>query len=303
VARFRKIDVRIWGDEKFRRISRPGPNAQTLFIYLITGPHTTALPGLSGVGEAALAEALGWPAPALRKVMAELIRLGMVKFDREARVVWVPNVIKYNLPQSPNVVRGWRPTWDEIPECDLKREARQVLGQAVCAMGEGYAKAFQEALTEGYADPCPEAMANQEQEQEQEQEYPPKAPQGGEGAIADDEGFVQFWRAYPKRKAKEAARRAWHKLAPSADLLPVILVAIQRQKLSSDWQREDGRFIPHPASWLNQRRWEDEAGQPAAAPSPEAEESRLARVLEERRRVAELYGTGEPVASNGEVQP
>jgi hypothetical protein len=310
MARFRKIDLRLWGDEKFRRLSRPGPNAQTLFIYLITGPHTTALPGLSGVGEAALAEALDWPVHALRKAMVELIELGMVKFDRAARVVWVPNVIKYNSPQSPNVVRGWRPAWDEIPECDLRREARQVLGQAVCAMGDGYAKAFGEALTEVSPDPFRQVSPNQEQEQEQEQEeYPPKPPKGGEGASVNDEGFARFWESYPKRKAKAAAQRAWSKLAPSPELLRTILAAVERQKASADWQREEGRFIPHPASWLNQRRWEDEAGQPvaAAAASPEAEEARLARVLEQRRQRAEQYGTAghaaaEHAGGNGEVR-
>lgn len=67
--------------------------------------------------------------------------------------------------------------------------------------------------------------------------------------------FDQFWKAYPKRKNKGDAEKAWKKVrAP----LVTILTAIENQKLSADWQKNNGQFIPYPASWLNGRRWEDE---------------------------------------------
>lgn len=70
--------------------------------------------------------------------------------------------------------------------------------------------------------------------------------------------FEQFWAAYPKKKAKDAAHRAWEKRRPNSDLLAVILRALERQKVSPDWQKESGRYIPFPATWLNQARWTDE---------------------------------------------
>lgn len=144
------------------RLSRPQPNAYTLWLYLLSCPLSTNVPGIFRAGEAALAEDLGWELEAFRKVFLEVIREGLAKYDAAARVVWLPNAIKYNTPESPNVVKSWRNPWDEIPECALKNEAWRVLKVFVEDIGEGFAKAFAKA--------CPKPLANQEQKQEQEQQ-------------------------------------------------------------------------------------------------------------------------------------
>lgn len=82
----------------------------------------------------------------------------------------------------------------------------------------------------------------------------PLPPKGGEMA---DNGFEKFWKAYPRKKAKDAALRAWKKLKPDESLLNVILAAIERQKQSDQWRKDKGQYIPYPATWLNGRRWED----------------------------------------------
>lgn len=78
----------------------------------------------------------------------------------------------------------------------------------------------------------------------------------GPGPQAD---FEHFWASYPKKQARQDALKAWGKLKPGADLQPLMLAALEAQKRSPDWLRDGGKFIPHPASWLNGRRWEDEA--------------------------------------------
>src|SRR3990167_10204389 len=67
--------------------------------------------------------------------------------------------------------------------------------------------------------------------------------------------FEQFWQAYPRKVAKELAR----KKLPIGNELGKILQALEAQKKSKQWQ--DSQFIPHPATWLGQRRWEDELPQ------------------------------------------
>jgi hypothetical protein len=266
MARYRRIDIRIWGDEKFRELSQPHPNGQSLFFYLLTGPHTGPVPGLANVGEAGLAEALGWPLPAFRKAMQELIDLDLVRFDRKARLLWIRNAIHYNPPASANVVRSWRATWDEAPECDLKKAVCAVLRQAICGMGEGFARAFQEAFGEGSAGPCLKPSANQEQErqeqerqeQERQEQDTPHPPGGAGAALGDDQQFLEFWRIYPKKAAKEDARRAWRKLAPADELVRTILAAVERQKNSAAWQKDNGQYVPHAATWLRGRRWDDQ---------------------------------------------
>lgn len=70
--------------------------------------------------------------------------------------------------------------------------------------------------------------------------------------------FEKFWKAYPKRKSRGRAEKAWNKISPDEQLQSKILASIERAKTSENWVKESGRFIPHPATWLNDRGWEDE---------------------------------------------
>lgn len=72
------------------------------------------------------------------------------------------------------------------------------------------------------------------------------------------DNFAAFWQAYPRRVAKGAAERAWKKMGCDKIPLQTFLDAIDRAKRSAQWKKDNGQFIPHPATWLNQRRWEDE---------------------------------------------
>jgi hypothetical protein len=70
-------------------------------------------------------------------------------------------------------------------------------------------------------------------------------------------GFDRFWESYPRKTAKQEAIKAFEKLKPDAMLIETMVKAIERQKQSAQWQEDGGRYIPHPATWINQRRWED----------------------------------------------
>ncbi len=70
--------------------------------------------------------------------------------------------------------------------------------------------------------------------------------------------FDEFWTAYPKKVGKKAAWSSWNKLRPDAELHDKIMTAIGKARATNQWQRENGRFIPNPATWLNQGRWDDE---------------------------------------------
>jgi uncharacterized protein YdaU (DUF1376 family) len=78
--------------------------------------------------------------------------------------------------------------------------------------------------------------------------------------------FNVFWSAYPKHVAKKDAIRAFEKLPPGREVLDSILAAIAVQSESLDWQKNGGQYIPHPATWLNARRWEDELRPMSAEP-------------------------------------
>jgi hypothetical protein len=70
--------------------------------------------------------------------------------------------------------------------------------------------------------------------------------------------FDRFWAAYPRKTGKDAARKAWNKLKPSEALLEQMLAALAWQVQQPDWLKDGGQFVPHPSTWLNQGRWQDE---------------------------------------------
>lgn len=115
--------------------------------------------------------------------------------------------------------------------------------------------------------------------------------------VPTGDGFIEFYAAYPRHEARARAERAWRKLAPDAALQQKILDAVT-------WQRRDGCLrpntdaegrstVPHPASWLNARRWEDERQQrpgtaPAAQPADPAAVARQAALSDAQARWADV---------------
>ena len=74
--------------------------------------------------------------------------------------------------------------------------------------------------------------------------------------------FEEFWKEYPnktaKKKAKESFERAFRDTPEVEDLFKCVMTGLAKAKKSSQWVKDEGRFIPHPTTWLNQERWNDE---------------------------------------------
>lgn len=70
--------------------------------------------------------------------------------------------------------------------------------------------------------------------------------------------FLSFWNAYPKHKKRDDAYKAWKGLNGTRPSMDVLLKAIEEQKISDDWKKDNGQFIPYPATWLRSGSWADE---------------------------------------------
>lgn len=94
-----------------------------------------------------------------------------------------------------------------------------------------------------------------EKEKEGEKEVEKEVEKEKENECYINTSFDAFWRAYPKKVGKAAARKAFSKVKVPVD---VLLSAIDQQKQSKQWMKDNGQYIPNPATWLNQGRWDDE---------------------------------------------
>lgn len=78
-----------------------------------------------------------------------------------------------------------------------------------------------------------------------------------EPVTAEPIGFASFWSVYPKKTAKPNALKAYRAAKMKTGEIDSILTDIETRKQSDDWTKENGKYIPNPATYLNQRRWED----------------------------------------------
>ena len=109
------------------------------------------------------------------------------------------------------------------------------------------------------------------------------------------ETFEYFWMQYPRKDAKSKAIISWKNIKPDQVLFDKILVGLARHKQSENWNKDGGKFIPYPATWLNQRRWEDEglqndyASTPSSRPKSRYDENIAAadRIVEKAKKEKE----------------
>jgi len=74
------------------------------------------------------------------------------------------------------------------------------------------------------------------------------------------DAFDTFWAAYPKKRSKGDALKAWSKIQPDSELLTKMLTSLGRAKTCHDWTKDGGQYIPYPATWLRAEGWEDDIG-------------------------------------------
>lgn len=108
----------------------------------------------------------------------------------------------------------------------------------------------------------------------------PKAPKGAD--------FDVFWLNYPKKVGKDAARKAFSRVKVPVETL---LSAIEQQKCSRQWQEDGGQYIPNPATWLNQGRWQDELPKPE---KPGWEDGRRQLDADEAAAIRRMFGGDAP---------
>ena len=84
----------------------------------------------------------------------------------------------------------------------------------------------------------------------------PKTPSAPKKALMTDEDFESFWKIYPRKVEKTKAMEKFKRIEKS--LLDTIIEAVNLQKKTSSWIKNDGQFVPHPTTWINWQRWNDD---------------------------------------------
>jgi len=177
MARYRKVSILIWNDEKFRKLS---DDSKLLFIFLLTHPHMTSIGGMRAT-QAGIGSELGWDARRTSKAFAEPLAKGMAWIDESASCLILPNFIKHNPPENPNVITSWIAMFEQIPECEIRTRLFQRISEYGSTLEDKMRKAFErvaECLSAPVATPEPFPFPEPLPEPE-----PPSEPHGGEAAF------------------------------------------------------------------------------------------------------------------------
>ena len=130
---------------------------------------------------------------------------------------------------------------------------------------------LRETEDETLRETLPHVRATEQSRDREEQN--PQTPKG----VSYPADFLQFWMAYPVKKAKGDALAAWRR-AKGKPPLDDLLAAIERQRRSSEWTKDGGKFIPHPATWLRRGQWDDEIAPPVVSGRPDGMPPEIARL-------------------------
>lgn len=162
---------------------------------------------------------------------------------------------------------------EELGKADERRETNRELGKrggrpkkheqktdSVSVLKtDSVSESLTERQTEHESEREPTENPNQTPDSRQLGIHPLTPSRKRPGTVHDfPPGFEAFWSAYPRKLAKAQAAKAFARLKPDESLLARILASLQAQAAGEAWQRDGGRFVPHAATWLNGRRWEDE---------------------------------------------
>ena len=190
-ARYRKIDPRIWVDERFRRLSL---TEQLIAMYVLTAQANRI--GIFSFSPGRACEDLKTFPQTFRKGFGKVCQALGWEWDKEARVLFIPTWWKYNLPDNPNVLKSCLADLHDIPKTPLLTR----FSDNFTYLPETFHQTFQE----GFPKPSPKPMANQEQEQEQEQEQDKERCAATNPSQSTSEEIRQKWNSIPGVKPCKA---------------------------------------------------------------------------------------------------
>lgn len=72
------------------------------------------------------------------------------------------------------------------------------------------------------------------------------------------ERFELFWKEYPRKVNKFKTEEWFNKNNLTKEQFDLIISKLKKYKDTTDWKKDNGKYIPYPTTWLNQKRYEDE---------------------------------------------
>lgn len=244
-----KVNANFWIGRTGRSL-RGNQEAQIVALYLITSPHSNMI-GVFHCPIAYIANETGLSTQGATKGLRCLIDVGFCTFDQEIDFVFVHEMAKHQIGETLKET-------DKRCQGVVNQLALTLNGPCKQAFIRRYSDAYKLGLMVDFDSPSEAPLRILPSPSE----APPK-PGAGTGAgkrtgAGTSAGFDELWSLYPKKVAKKDAIEAFNKIKPNEEVLAKMLRRLKRDKASRQWIKDEGQFVPNPATWLNRRDWEGE---------------------------------------------
>ncbi len=262
MAVYRKVSLSFWTDTKID--DNFSPEDKYFFLYLPTNPHTN-LCGCYEVSFKQLTNETGYSRDSIIALIARFERTyDLIRYDNNTSEMLILNWKKYNWSDSPKF------------QTSLQKEIALIKNPQFreYLLGERYSIDTVSYCMDTVSIESNTVIVNDTvsvNDNSSSIDTKKRVRKKNE----DTEEFKAFWDAYPRHANKPGARTEFAK----ADVpLETLLDSIEQWKKTDQWSKDDGQFIPYPAKWLKERRWEDT---PVAKAQPKNKLSNLQRLYEE----------------------
>lgn len=240
---YASVSPQFWIGETGKQL-RGHPEAQVLALYLMTGPHSNMI-GVFHCPILYMAHETGLGFEGASKGLARLIEVGFCEFDEVSETVFVVKMAMYQvgdqLKPDDNKVKGINKAYQNIAVDRMKSRFYEIYNVSYYLPLDPKNSKKQKPLRSPLKDPSKQLTRT-----------------GTRTRTETEILFETFWEGYPKKVGKDAALKQFRNREVDGELLALMVSALTIQKHSPSWKKDGGQFIPNPATWLSQGRWQDE---------------------------------------------
>lgn len=244
------VESTFWQRPKVRKLD---PREKLALIYLFTNKHSNQI-GLYQLPYLYMASDLNMTVDTVCDTVSTLCRQGFVRVDTEYEMVWIKGWWGHNQVCNPSQAKHCQKVFDELPDSPIKDEYIAELPQGfTVGMGTG---------DDTVSTQCRDGVVDRDDRVPSKRTKEKKNKRTKINARARERlytpDFEVWWKAYPRKTAKPKALESYAKLRADGVSAKAMLDGLN--KACKEWEAEgtEPRYVPYPATWLNQRRFEDE---------------------------------------------
>lgn len=281
---FTRIERGYWQDEFILELT---PEQKFFYLYLMSNSKVNTLGAYVFPLTMSTVE-LGYNKETVLKLLDYFAQAGKIIWDETTKEVFLLNWPKRNWNKKTATMRALKKDFSALKSPVLRETVALLFNDFYSEKEQEQSGTIgnneeqkgtngnNEDILDGRKENREKRIENREKEKEKEDA----------GTVFDAAAaFEVFYKSYPNKKNKPKARERWQKMKVTPELYREIMAGLERAKNSQEWTKDDSRYIPYPATWLNAEGWANDYKPLRQAAAPKASSGNMPDPLAERRRM------------------